>query len=196
MIFNLPDVNWAAPNINCHNVDKLTDLADHLFINQQVEHPTRKSNILDLIFSPDEFIRSIHITETFISDHSILLAETNIPISLSNSTVFNPPESEFSKLDFNKADWANLRADISSLSFADVYSSMNAIDVNVSKVIETIGHCCMLHVPLKSFKSFKVTHFHRERKILMRKRRKLMKKTIHDSKISETLISIDKKICV
>ena len=91
--FNLPDVNWAAPNINCHNVDKLTDLADHLFINQQVEHPTRKSNILDLIFSPDEFIRSIHITETFISDHSILLAETNIPISLSNSTVFNPPES-------------------------------------------------------------------------------------------------------
>ena len=72
---------------------------------------------------------------------------------------------------------------------------MNAIDVNVSKVIETIGHCCMLHVPLKSFKSFKVTHFHIERKILMRKRRKLMKKTIHDSKISEKLISIDKKIC-
>ena len=48
-------------------------------------------------------------------------------------------------------------------------------------------------VPLKLFKSFKVTHFHRERKILMRKKRKLMKKTIHDSKISETLISIDKK---
>ena len=107
--------------------------------------------------------------------------------------MFNPPESEFSKLDFNKADWANLRADISSLSFVNVNSSMNAIDVNVSKVIETIGHCCMLIVPLKSFKSFKVTHFHRERKILMRKRRKLMKKTIHDSKISETLISIDKK---
>ena len=118
---------------------------------------------------------------------TILLAETNISISLSNSTVFNPPESEFSKLDFNKADWANLRADISSLSSVDVYSSMNAIDVNVSKVIETIGHCCMLHVPLKSFKLSKVTLFHRERNILMRKRRKLMKKTIHDSKISETL---------
>ena len=64
-----------------------------------------------------------------------------------------------------------------------------------SKVIETIGHCCMLHAPLKLFKSFKVTHFHRERKILMRKRRKLMKKNIQDSKISETLISIDQKIC-
>ena len=86
------------------------------------------------------------------------------PISLSNSTVFNPPESEFSKLDFNKADWANLRADISSLSFVDAYSSMNAIDINVSKVIETISHCCMLHVPLKLFKSFKVTHFRRKGK--------------------------------
>ena len=103
-LFLHTEVNWVAPNINCHNVDKLTDLADHLFINQQVEHPTRKSNILGLIISQDEFIRSIHVTETFISDHSILLAETNIPISLSNSTVFNPPESEFSKLDFNKAD--------------------------------------------------------------------------------------------
>ena len=54
----------------------------------------------------------------------------------------------------------------------------------------------MLHVPLKLFKSFKVTRFHRERKILMRKRRKLMKKPIQDSKISETLISTDQKICV
>ena len=109
--------------------------------------------------------------------------------------MFNPPESEFRKLDFNKADLANLRADISSLSFVDAYSSMNAIDINVSKVIETIGHCCMLHVPLKLFKSFKITHFHRERKILMRKRRKLMKKPIEDSKNSEALINIDQKIC-
>ena len=171
----LPEVNWAAPNINWHNVDRLTDLAD--LINQQVKHPTRQSNILDLIFSPDEFIRSIHFTETFISDHSILLAETNIPISLSNSTVFNPPESEFSTLDFNKADGVNLRANISSLYFVDAYSSINVIDVNVSKVIETIGHCCMLHVPLKLFKSFKDTRFLRERKILMRKRSKLTKKT-------------------
>ena len=54
--------------------------------------------------------------------------------------------------------------------------------------------CCM-YLDLKSFKSFKVTRFHRERKILMRKRRKLMKKTIQDSKIRETLISIDQKIC-
>ena len=115
--FNLPEVNWAAPNIDCHNVDKLTDLADHLFINQQVEHPTRKPNILDLIFSPDEFIRSIHITENYISDHFILLAvvyiNINIPIFPSNLIVFNLPESEFSKLDFNKADWANIRADLS-----------------------------------------------------------------------------------
>ena len=105
------------------------------------------------------------------------------PISLSNSTVFNPPESEFSKLDFNKADWAHLRADISSLSFVDAYRSMDAIDINVSKVIETIGHCCMLHVPLKLFKSFMVTDFHRERTILMRKRRKLMKKTYKTQKL-------------
>ena len=40
-----------------------------------------------------------------------------------------------------------------------------------------------------------MTHFHRKRKILMRKRRKLMKKNIQDSKVSETLISIDQKVC-
>ena len=101
-------------------------------------------NLLDLFI----LLKLLFLTSSFYWHYAFqnTCININIPIFPSNLIVFNPPGSEFSKLDFNKADWANLRADISSLSFVDVNSSMNAmIDVNVSKVIETIGHCCTLH---------------------------------------------------
>ena len=47
--FNLPGVDWLSPNMSSMTTP-LVDLCDYLFLNQQVHKPTRKSNILDLIF--------------------------------------------------------------------------------------------------------------------------------------------------
>ena len=46
--FNFPDINWL--NYNCHDASPLILFSDLLFLNQQVSAPTRKSNILNLIF--------------------------------------------------------------------------------------------------------------------------------------------------
>ena len=51
-------------------------LLDFYFLEQLVTEPTRKQNILDLIFSNPALIDSICITETYLSDHSLLLANT------------------------------------------------------------------------------------------------------------------------
>ena len=48
--FNFPDINWLNPDYNCHDASPLILFSDLLFLNQQVSAPTRKSNILDLIF--------------------------------------------------------------------------------------------------------------------------------------------------
>ena len=53
--FYFPDINWLNPDYNCHNASPLILLSDLLFLNQQVLAPSRKSNILDLICSPDDF---------------------------------------------------------------------------------------------------------------------------------------------
>ena len=47
----------------------LIDLAGLLFLAQQVKEPTRKLNILDLIFCPDDLVNYITTTDTFLSDH-------------------------------------------------------------------------------------------------------------------------------
>ena len=44
--FNLPEVDWFSQNISSMPTP-VVDLGDHLFLNQQVPKPTKKSNIID-----------------------------------------------------------------------------------------------------------------------------------------------------
>ena len=85
--FNFPLVNWSNPNSQCPLSSPLIDLSDLLFLSQQVAEPTHNSNILDLIFSPNDLINLIDICDTFFSDHRMLTVETNIPMS---PTLFSP----------------------------------------------------------------------------------------------------------
>ena len=58
----------------------LIDLAGLLFLAQQVKEPTRKLNILDLIFCPDDLVNHITTTDTFLSGHRIFSVSTSIPV--------------------------------------------------------------------------------------------------------------------
>ena len=53
---NLPNIDWSCPAISCPIASPLTSFASLLFFNQQVNGPTRKHNILDLMFCSDELI--------------------------------------------------------------------------------------------------------------------------------------------
>ena len=54
----------------------LIDLDTLLFLNQQVSTPTRKSNVLDLIFCSDELIKNVDVSECSFSDHCLIKTET------------------------------------------------------------------------------------------------------------------------
>ena len=68
---------------------------------------TRKSNILDSIFSPDDFINCIGITDSVIYDYHIITAKTLIPISQSHPPcqTMNSTCNTFEPLDFKKTNW-------------------------------------------------------------------------------------------
>ena len=101
--FNFPGVYWSSPNLS--SLNPLVNLCDSLFLSQQVHRPTRKSNILDLIFCPNELINSIVVSDTFISYHQMITVETNIPVhGVAPKQIFNPPSNQFAVLDFHKAD--------------------------------------------------------------------------------------------
>ena len=172
--FNFPDINWLNPDYNCHDANPLILFSDLLFLNQQVSAPTRKSNILDLIFSPDDFINCIDITDSVISDHRIITAKTLIPISQSSPPcqTMNSACNAFELLDFRKADWLGLCVCLKSVNWKELlHDSIPSKYTTV--IIETLGNLCSIHVPAKRTKKNSVSKFHRERKILMRKRSKL-----------------------
>ena len=77
--FNFPNIDWTKPDLSCTYAIPLFSLSDCFFLNQQVLEPTRKSNILDLIFSPDDFVNSIDVTDSLLSDHRIITVKTSIP---------------------------------------------------------------------------------------------------------------------
>ena len=120
--FNFPDINWLNPDYNCHDASPLIWFSDLLFLNQQVSAPTRKSNILDLIFSPDDFIKCIHITDSVISDHHIITTKTLIPISQSSPPcqTMNSACNIFELLGFRKTDWSGLCACLKSVNLKEL----------------------------------------------------------------------------
>ena len=78
--FNLLDINWSSLNPRCPTAGSLFNLTNLTFLTQQVTEPTRNSNILDLIFCPDNIIKSITVSDTFLSDHHIIYADTLISV--------------------------------------------------------------------------------------------------------------------
>ena len=75
----MTEVIWDNPHAYNPSYELLIDLATFLFLNQQVSTPTRKSNVLDLIFCSDELIKSVNVSECFFSDQCLIKTETYIP---------------------------------------------------------------------------------------------------------------------
>ena len=151
--FNFPDINWLNPDYNCPDASPLILFSDCLFLNQQVSAPTRKSNILDLFFFPDDFINCIDITDSVISDHRIITAKTLIPISQSfpPCQTMNSTCNTFELLDFRKTDWSGLCASIKSVNWKELLHDCIPSKY-ISVIIETLGNLCSVHVPAKRSK--------------------------------------------
>ena len=155
--------------------------------------PTRKSNILDLIFCPSELINAIVVSDTFISDHRMITVETNTPVhGGASKQILNPPSNKFAVLDFHKADWPNI---LLSLQSIDWVATLELIPPSscFDYFIDTLYHKCMYYVPTKNPRKNKIFKFHRERNIVMRKRTKLRK--MSSTKFITQLIKIEQAIC-
>ena len=154
-----------------------------------MHRPTRKSNILDLIFCPSKLINTIVVSDTFISDHRMITVDTSIPVhGVAPKQIFNPPSNKFAVLDFHKADWPNILLTLQSIDWVATLEPIPPSSC-FDYFIDTLYHKCMYHVPSKT----KISKFHRERKILMRKRTKLLK--MSSTKSITQLIKIEQAIC-
>ena len=174
--FNLPNIDWINARFTNLVATHLCPIIEDLFLEQLVQEPTRGNNILDLIFSEKELIDSINVTKTCLSDHSMLLCHTLIPIcSLSNVDRKNPPLSVFESLNFRNCNWDLLRSSISDMDWITMLSELNTNDCYKSFIDNILLVCCNI-IPKKKQSRHYISHFFRDRKALMRKRTKILKK--------------------
>ncbi len=193
--FNLPDVDWTNPDPGSRIAGPLINLTTLSFISQQVIAPTRGPNLLDLIFCSDDLLTSIDVTDTTLSDHRLITAHSSIPvINPESSQSKNPPSTSFESLDFNKADWPNLRLALTSTISNTTLTQAHATN-SYSVSMTHISDVCNKHVPPKGQKRTKITKFHKERKIFMRNRRNVLKSKLAPVKLASRLECIEHSIC-
>ena len=143
--FNLPGVNWLSRNMSLMTTP-LVDLCDYLFLNQQVHKPTRKSNIINWIFCPNDLINTISLSDTFISDHRMITVETFIYIQCCMpNQIFKPSISKFVNLDFHGADWQSLLLSLRSIDWIVTLKS-TSFSSCFEFFIDILYHNCMNHV--------------------------------------------------
>ena len=84
---NFPTIDWqmetadGGTHENQVQANAFLQFAQEQCLQQYIEEPTRKNNILDVFLTNnDQLTRQIIITETSMSDHNIIPIETNIKI--------------------------------------------------------------------------------------------------------------------
>ena len=108
--FNFPNIDWSCSTTSYPMVGTLIDLAGLLVLTQQVKEATRKLDMLDLFFCPDDLVNNITTTDTFLSDHRIINVSTSIPVpqTIPVAQSRNPSSNVIEKIGFNRADWPQM----------------------------------------------------------------------------------------
>ncbi len=198
--FNFPAVDWSSiSETHRKHIGKLNDYINLFFLNQYVSIPTRKDNILDLVFSNDDIIQTIDSKATYISDHNIVCAQTNVSISNSFAGVFNNDATCLESIDYKTTDWDKVRHSLQTINWHAELDGLG-VDNCLIRINESISQICTQYSKPKSRSSKGVSRFHRKRKTLMRQRCRTHKKMIScDTKskirLQADIEIIEKQIC-
>ena len=163
--FNLPDINWSSLNPSCPTAGSLFNLTNLTFLTQQVTEPTRNSNILDLIFCQDNIINSITVSDTFLSDHHIIYADTLIPVIVPSTAQKNQSlnllSTRIETLDFNKANWPKFKESLNTIDWPTSFRE-TSVKLYLQVAIDSISEKCTMYVPPKWSKRNVISRFHHE----------------------------------
>ena len=156
-----------------------------------MHRPTKKIEYLRLNFFV--LIRTIVVSDTFISDHRMITVETNIPVH----GVIHNRYSIHSLINLMFLIFTKLTGPIFCFHFKlltgwPLFNQFHHLRVLII-LLTLYYHKCMYHGPTKHPSKTKISKFHRKRKISMRKRTKLRK--MSSTKSITKVITIEQAIC-
>ena len=156
-------------------VSRLCDMATKYSLVQQVDQPTHGVEVLDLIFCNNPEIISSVAVESWpaFSDHSLVTAFTSFKLS-------DTPQREevhllecgrrFKKLDFNKALWPEVQAELGEVDWSDMEEAAKASPTQaLSMFMDKLLPILEKNVPVRRNKKKLKNRMERKRKLLWRR---------------------------
>ena len=155
--FNLPYIQWPSGIIASGSSSEsnqsasllLSFMSEH-FLNQYVHCPTRQNNVLDLFLTNDDrLVTHVNSKNTELSDHNIVdIMMSSNPLSPEESSVPRFDENSFRALDFNKADFEQIRHDLQEIDWNQLQSLCSFEEFPVLFTY-TLFQVCSSSTPLK-----------------------------------------------
>lgn len=183
--FNFPRIDWntetsqsGGTRIEQDQSKCLLKLTNMFFLQQIIQQPTRGKNILDLVFTNDlNLIHHYHVTPTIFSDHNIININLGLKCLKSPDLMNSIPTPAM--YNYNKADWMAINNKILSMNWDELFRGKQ-INEKCEILLDAINNLSNTHIPTKRPSTKSKSTIPRDRKILMRNRKKVVNK-IHEA---------------
>ncbi len=200
--FNFPHLERIHEQREQPQEKLLLNITENLFMSQVIKEPTRRNNILDLVFTNNHMlIHCVNIAPTTISDHKFI--EITTKLEMSSTKPPNPGNNKntaypaMRKLNFfsKKTDWEKIRSILRENNWGDL-NSLPPSEI-LHRITTACTNACLGNVPPKSDSS-KRKIIPRDRRLLMRKRAKILKEIPRDNQqkvnLEKQLGEVEKKL--
>ena len=180
---NLPGTCWETGENSLGSrddktaVETMMQLQNNLFMSEIVKQPTRGRNHLDVCFTNSaDKILDVETEDTVISDHKLVFVRTIFEGRITPEYIHQERTgSALEQLNFfhRDVDWVSINKALSDINWELLF-----LNKNVEEKYDLI-HCileeiCLKYVPSRSSKKRRIIP--RDRRILMKKRSKLLKR--------------------
>ena len=204
--FNIPEASWLDGSILNGNNDSslagtVSNFMDRNFLQQHIDYPThRDGNTLDLVFTNNSsLIHSHQSLVTSMSDHKIIECCSTIGTHHHNVQEEKPAKSsQFDYLNFHSNDikWDTIAKELNDIDWPSLLLDQQP-DNMIEIITNRIYTVCEKHVPTRKSTRSGKPKIPRDRRILMRKRKKILDKLslkmspIRQAKLNRKLVDIE-----
>ena len=179
--FNFPIIDWDTGIVSGGTIEMQNqansqfNFMGHLMLEQMIHESTRGDNILDLFMTNNiDLVQSVQIKDTEMSDHRIITLLCNLGLQASKE---DQPKyrNVLGSLNFmsENIQWDMMKLEFREVNWGGLIGNCNAEDM-YGALCTRLTDICTKYVPPRRKKI--ISRIPRDRKILMRKRRKIEQK--------------------
>lgn len=207
--FNFPEITWSdtltatvmssTPDRR-NQIDALLSLTEDLFLNQLITFPTRQANTLDLLFTnTTNSLYDFEATDSKMSDHKLLEIRLTAPHSENTTDPVTKSETKEHRLNYFKADFSSINKELMEVNWNELLKDKSVAD-QYEHLLHTVNEVCRKYTPEARINNTYRSKFYKERRALMRKRRRILtainkcKHPVHKESLQQKFNNIESQI--